>query len=121
MAKGRPDFFGTPIHPKYGTSKKGDLNKVCPGGVISTVLDLSAKGVVFAGHLRTVDTDSTINGTFMGSHRPLFLTYYDPDYPRFMVEFGSLIPFEKSFKVTYQPSGVNDVTVAGDLYYYSME
>lgn len=144
MARGRPDFFGTPVHPKYGTSKGVAIN-VSGGAVAPLVLaTITAKGVIFGGFIDIADSDVSVNdhlsidvdgvrfsyaqwqqwydlGFFLGSNMPIVLTCFDPDSPRFAFELNRLIPFETSVVLTYHHAPATNVTVNGAVYYYDME
>jgi len=144
MAHGRPDFFGASIHPKYGTSYRLAGNETVTPGDIRTVVTQNAKGVLAGAYLYTNDADSDISdqpglqidgnrivgnsylamitwGILPGTKQPMVLLRYDPDVPSFAAGFPLELPFEKSFTFQYIVAGVNPVTVAYYITYYSLE
>ena len=65
MAKGYPDYFGTPIFPQYGTfdatlTPAGAVNN----GNTKTMWELTGKGRIYGGAIRSTVIDNNPEGIF---------------------------------------------------------
>jgi len=144
MAHGRPDFFGSPIHMKYGKSRRETSIVNCPVAVETQLIDINAcaicqGAVVFTSGLVPQYTDTVylyIDGllieavTFrglqvrgqMGGGKPAFsLSAYDPDSLTFAVMLNGQWPFENELLLTYMAGNAAGVFVTTWAWYYSAE
>lgn len=145
MGHGRPDFFGTPIHPKWGTSRRGVWADPITAGAEETMITIGGCGLVVAGFIYTNDNNYHldnmmriyVNGemivtrswltlldwnVFPPVRYPLTLIHYDPDVPLLCAAYSVDLPFESEVKLNYWArSSVLDVVVSSELTYYRPE
>lgn len=131
MAHGRPDFFGTPIHPKYGTSTyQTGLVTTINAGFDADMFNVTDKGRIYGGYLNlgfvfdgTLATVQLhVDGTliwgfnvgnyldrcwFYSDVDPIFLRLYDLDAGYVFFGFCKDITFEREYRVrVFNLSGV---------------
>ena len=144
MPRGRPDFFGTPIHERYGVCKQANGFETAEFMVEKELVNVSAKGMLAGGFVSTIDTDALpqnvvgikidgnwitshafivlLNqGIFSGTDQPMVLVRYMPDLPAYSVAFPIDLPFETSISFWYMNTAVNPVVVSYWLVYYDIE
>jgi len=144
MPRGRPDFFGTPIHPEYGVFKHDAHNLMCAGGVWSTVHTLVANGMLLHGYFFSTDTDANKDDTFdltvdgedlmantfsnmvkhgcvVSDDSILIVSEYDTITPGFYAHYKGGFSFHDNIILKYLPAGVNNVLVFSHVFYYTWE
>jgi len=144
MAHGRPDFFGMPIHPRYGDVYGDGLAVDCDFGEWTSLLSVEGKGEITGGVIHTndpqssfgdfvqlrIDGETVFNYNYLNLSRfnftsygllPFFLECYDRDTPVFSVVLGTLVPFEVSFELLYYASAAGTTTVVRTIFYYLIE
>lgn len=144
MSHGRPDFFGTPIHPRYGTARSEFETPAADSRVFYPLITVNAKGLAVGGVIRTIDPDSAIGDLIyididgeraavcswaelmhqqyvVGLPFPLVILIYDVDTPQFNCGIGVELPFENQIIIGYYVAGLNPVTLACRLTYYDLE
>ena len=141
MAKGRPDFFGTPIHPKYGTGTyQGSLVATINAGLDTDVFNITDKGRIYGGYLNLAHVaDGTlatvqlfVDGTLIWGYNvknymdrcwvypevdPVFLRLYDLDAEHVMFGFCKDYTFEKEYRIHVFNLSAVQMSLAGILLY----
>ena len=144
MAHGRPDFFGTPVHPNYGTSLSTTGITDITTTLLTPIVTVAAKGVTLGGYVfcavgAPINTDiiylyvdgQLLFGTsYIGlldlnhvypNASPLFLSEYDVDSGEFGVSLSPLIPFENELALYSKAVDVNLRRMQYLLSYTSIE
>lgn len=141
MAHGRPDFFGTPIHPKYGVgTRQVSLIATLNAGLDADVFNITDKGRTYGGYLNLGSvTDGTLAtvqlyvdgsliwgfnvGNFMdrcwiySDVDPIFLRVYDLDAGHVFFGFCKDFTFESEFRVHVFNLSAVQMQLAGILLY----
>jgi len=144
MLHGRPDFFGTPIHPKYGQfTQYRKLATVIANLATENIVDVSAKGLILGGFIvfatglgdGNVTVIPTIDGELVAGlsvyainryrilerlNFPVFVLELDPDN-EVVFGFGEGLPFEKSYSMTMSNNSGVQIVVSSTLFYGSVE
>ena len=141
MAHGRPDFFGTPIHPKYGigsyqTGLVGTIN----AGLDADIFNVTDKGRTYGGYLNLgkvtngtlVTVQLNVDGTviwgfdvenyrgrcwFYSDVDPIFMRLCDYDGGYAFFGFTRDFTFEKEYRVHVFNFSAVQITLAGILLY----
>ena len=145
MAKGRPDFFGTPVHFKQGVPKGVYGNTDCGGGDWVEIISATCKGTLMYANFFISDSDVMTSNWFrmildnqtVFEYRlfdlfnrlhaapttyPIQMLYYDLDKPNISISFAGLYDFLTNIKWDYNnvtsPANVN---VYYNMYYKKIE
>ena len=144
MAHGRPDFFGTPVHPKYGTTKVVfDTALALPKLIQTTVFNILGKGVIAGGFvalyggliatgdivLVTIDNaevwyttagSSLNNNLSLNARNVLQLSCFDIDGERESWVIGFEFPFDLNVKLQITPND-DDLQCDYRITYFDIE
>lgn len=143
MARGRPDFFGTPIHPSYGDVVQFSGDVVAVSKVETTIKEVLGKGTWFHAQLYSYNANSKTTdiirlyvddimimqrqwgelnryGFIHGSGALFKVTCYDPDSPFFVGLFNAMLPFREKAKITYFNDSLVNYNVTYLLDYYDI-
>jgi len=144
MAHGRPDFFGTPIHLKYGTtnvitdSKVGNLGiekeiirvdgcGVCLGGLVDECGNVPDESDMIKLYVDDVMIEAVTpivlltRGLLNRNYPSLQLSTFDPDAPRFSFTFSGDWSYEHNFSIGVIAANIGGVTVRCWAWYYEVK
>lgn len=140
MAKGHPDWFGQPVFPRYGGALLADDKVDGEAGVVTPLVTVGGKGVIYGGHVYVVcptahttdkpllyldDTLMTDKSFYTLSLRniaqstiyPLYLSLYDTTNHCYGVGISPLMSFESKIELKYDNKGADLVLVYYSLIY----
>lgn len=151
MASGLPDYYrGIDVtyqtlgeivnRPKYGAAQRDIFAGAVGAGVVTTLIDVAGKGVIYGGHVMTLGAGSQILDTpflqidgvdvfgqtfgYLRTHgldversAVLFLREYNEVNYRYSVGIGYGYTFENSLKLRYLEGHARTPDVTGVLHY----
>ena len=104
MARGYPDFFGTPIFPNYGPLEQDDSGGfIIATGTDETLINITGKGRFYSGRLRYNGIGDVVNLTFPIITVDGDIVTYEPPYETFIYGYYldksrviNLVQYEKT-------------------------
>lgn len=140
MARGYPDYFGYSSFPSCGAATEDGANIVVGGGDETLIYEIAGKGVLYNTNMFTGDIDSNeddrlrcyVNNVVISnlswSELLLFnkrvgvlgefgVSCFDSVHYRYEAMLVGPISFDIAVRITYENTGLNDVSVYGYITY----